>query len=221
MKRKPNNTSALIVGLAMALCLVASPIPVLADSTFSLQKQESQSAGTDSSQLVVKAFEERVEEYVKLREGLEEKMPKLSKEAKPEEIEAHKKSFQEIVRGARANAKPGDVFTPDIVNYIRATIKREFKGKKLVELRETILEAETKGVAVRVNYPYPETKELVEMPPTLLLILPQLPKQVRYRYVGKHLLLVDRENGLIIDYTLNALPETGRAKQSSRKGGEL
>lgn len=220
MKWKINTTSALIVALAVMLCLAASPIPVTADSTFSVQKQGSQSAKTGDSLPVVKAFEERVKEYVKLREGLEEKMPKLSKEAKPEEIEAHKKSFQEIVRAARANAKPGDIFTPDIVDYIRATIKREFKGKDLRELRETVLEAETKGVPVRVNYPYPETKELGEMPPTLLLILPQLPKQVRYRYVGKHLLLVDRENGLIIDYTLNALPETGRAKRGSRKGGQ-
>jgi hypothetical protein len=44
------------------------------------------------------------------------------------------------------------------------------------------------------------------MPPTLLLKLPQLPKQVRYRFVNRHMLLVDRENGLIVDYMLNALP---------------
>jgi hypothetical protein len=206
MKRKINSTSAFKAGLAVTLCLATSPIPVMANSAFSLQKQESQSAEKGKSQPVVKAFEDRVKEYVKLREGLEEKMPKLSKEAKPEEIEAHKKSFQETVRSARASAKPGDIFTPDIVNYIRATIRREFKGKDLKELRETIHEAETKGVPVRVNHPYPETKELVEMPPTLLLILPQLPKQVRYRYVGRHMLLVDRENGLIIDYMLDAVP---------------
>jgi hypothetical protein len=73
-------------------------------------------------------------------------------------------------------------------------------------LRETVLEADTKGVPLKVNYPYPETKEFVEMPPTLLLRLPQLPKQVRYRFVGRHMLLVDRENGLIVDYMLDALP---------------
>jgi hypothetical protein len=38
------------------------------------------------------------------------------------------------------------------------------------------------------------------------LKLPQLPKQVKYRFVGRHLLLVDRENGLIVDYMKNALP---------------
>jgi hypothetical protein len=57
-----------------------------------------------------------------------------------------------------------------------------------------------------VNAVYPEKSELLEMPPSLLLVLPQLPKQVRYRFVGTNLLLVDRENHLIIDYMANALP---------------
>jgi signal transduction protein with GAF and PtsI domain len=73
-------------------------------------------------------------------------------------------------------------------------------------LRETVFEAETKGVLIKVNAAYPEAKELVEMPPSLLLALPQLPKQVRYRFVGTNLLLVDRENNLIIDYMPKAVP---------------
>ena len=73
------------------------------------------------------------------------------------------------MRNARANAKPGDVFTADIAAYIRDTIKTEFKGTDRKQLRETVLEADTKGVPLRVNYPYPETKELAQVPPTLLL----------------------------------------------------
>jgi hypothetical protein len=110
------------------------------------------------------------------------------------------------VRASRAGAKPGELFTPDIARYIRATIKAEYRGAKLKELRAAVLEADTKGVPLRVNYVYPESKELVEMSPALLLKLPQLPKQLRYRFVGRNLLLVDRENGLIVDYMLNALP---------------
>ena len=109
------------------------------------------------------------------------------------------------MRKARANAKPGDILSPDIASYIRTTIKKEFKGTDKKQVTETVLEADTKGVPLRVNYPYPETKELSQTPPTLLLKLPQLPKQVRYRFVGRHLLLVDRENGLILDYMTNAL----------------
>ncbi len=44
------------------------------------------------------------------------------------------------------------------------------------------------------------------MPPTLLLKLPQLPKQLNYRYVGRNLMLVDTDNNIIIDYMLDALP---------------
>ena len=146
-----------------------------------------------------------MKEYVKLREGLEGKMPKLSKDSTPEEIKAHKVALEKLVREARAGARQGDIFTPEAADYIRAII-RSFPSEDQKELRETALEADTKGVPLRVNYAYPETKELVQMPPTLLLKLPQLPKQIRYRYVGRHMILMDRENDLIIDYMLNALP---------------
>ena len=156
---------------------------------------------------IVEAFEKRAKEYAKMREDLEAKMPKLSKEAKAEEIETHKKQFQDRVRAARTGAKHGDVFTPQAATFIRGIIKDEFKGKERVEFRDTVLkEADTKAVPLRVNYPYPETQELLEMPATLLMRLPQLPKQVRYRFVGRNLLLVDRENGLIVDYMTNAVP---------------
>jgi hypothetical protein len=156
---------------------------------------------------IVNTFQKRAKDYVKLREGLEEKMPKLSQEAKPEEIQTHKTQFQERVRAARAGAKRGDVFTPEATALIRKLIKDEFVGRDRVEFRDTVLrEAENKAVPLRINYPYPESQELLEMPPTLLLRLPQLPKQLRYRFVRQNLLLVDRENGLIVDYMTNALP---------------
>ncbi|HKV32849.1 MAG TPA: hypothetical protein VJP89_00865 [Pyrinomonadaceae bacterium] len=170
---------------------------VMSASTMA-QEQNKQVAG---------AFEKRVKDYVKLRENIEAKMPKLSTEAKPEEIETHKKQLQESVRAARAGAKHGDIFTPDTAAMIRAIIKEEFKGKDRVDLRKAVLvDAEVKSVPLRINYPYPEMKEQLEMAPTLLLKLPQLPKQIRYRFVGRNMLLVDRENGLIIDYMGDAIP---------------
>jgi hypothetical protein len=57
-----------------------------------------------------------------------------------------------------------------------------------------------------VNYPYPDSKEFSQIPPPLLLKLPQLPKEVKYRFVNYHLLLVDSDNDLIIDYMTKALP---------------
>lgn len=181
----------------MRICLIIVVAGLMSASAFA----------QDHNKQIAELFQKRVKDYVKLRESIEEKMPKLSKEAKAEEIETHKKRFQESVRAARAGAKHGDIFTPDAAAVIRAIIKDEFKGRDRVELRKTVLvEAEVKALPLRVNYPYPETKEQLEMPPTLLLKLPQLPKQIRYRFVGQNMLLVDRENGLIIDYMTNAIP---------------
>lgn len=183
---------------ALTLCLVTVHQSARAQTAHALSANEKQIADT---------FEQRAKAYAKMREQLEAQLPKLSKEAKPEEIETHKKQFQERVRAARMGAKQGEVFTPEAATFIRAIIKDEFKGKDRIELRDTVLrESENKAVPLRVNYPYPESQELLEMPATLLMRLPQLPKQVRYRFVGPNLLLVDRENGLIVDYMTKALP---------------
>jgi hypothetical protein len=214
MKQKNNDLFALNLAPAIVLlcgvvfCLTAARVPLLAGTVLRVQRKDSPQgvAAAVARNPAVATFEEGVKEYAKLREGVEEKLPKLHKESTPEQIAAHKTAFEEAVRIARTGAKPGNLFTPGVAAHIRATIKNEFKGAERRELREEVLDADTKGVPLRVNYPYPEAKELTQIPPTLLLKLPQLPKQVRYRFVGQHLLLVDRENGLIIDYMLNALP---------------
>jgi len=199
------RTAGVAVCIAIMLCLALPSTSSLAEPVLQVQKEHSQPAQTPGQKQTVKRFQKKVKAYVSLRERLERKLPNLSDQAKPEEIEAHKKVFEESVRKARVSAKPGDILSSDIASYIRNMIKAEFKGTDRKEVRETILEADTKGVPLRVNYSYPETKEFAESPPTLLLKLPPLPKQVKYRFVGRHLLLVDRENGLIIDYMMNAL----------------
>lgn len=154
----------------------------------------------------IKTFETRVKDYVKVRNKLRENAPKLSKDSTPQQIDAYRKALEESLRAARSGAKRGDVFTPDVSDYIRRTLKTEFQGRDRKEIRDIAFETELQGVVLRVNYPYAQTAELSEMPPTLLLRLPQLPAEVRYRFVGTNLLLVDRESNVIIDYMTNALP---------------
>lgn len=212
MKHENQKRTRRAVGVSAALLLTLL-LPAWAAHAQTGQAGQSAQTGQDAQanlsekdRQTVAAFDERVKAYVKMREALEEKLPKLPKDAKPEQIDAHKKSFQKLVRNARTKAKHGDVLTPDAAAYIRTVIKTELDSQEKREVRQTVLEADNKAVPIRVNYTYPETEELVEMPPTLLLKLPQLPKQVKFRFVKRNLLLVDRENGLIIDYMTNALP---------------
>ncbi len=206
MKHKMNRVIGFALGVAVMLGLTFSPIPAAAQETAGTTQADPLDGLSIKERELVVGFRERVKDYTKLRESIEAKMPKLPKESTPEQIVAHKTELERRVREARPVAKRGQMFTPQVAAYIRRLIKSEFRGAELKELRASVMEADTKGVPLRVNFVYPESKELVEMPPTLLLKLPQLPKQVRYRFVNRHMLIVDRENGLIVDYMLNALP---------------
>ena len=151
-------------------------------------------------------FEKQVKGYIELRNKVRDNAPKLSKDSTPEQIHAYRTTLEQSIRNARPNAKRGEFFRPETADFIRRTLKIEFQGKDRQELREKIFETETQGVVLRVNYPYAQTAELSEMPATLLAKLPQLPKELRYRFVGRNMLLVDRESDLIIDYMPDALP---------------
>ena len=94
MKQKIKKTAVWSYASALTLCLLFLPFPLIAASIQEGQKQASQNAISAANKQLIAAFEQRVKEYVSLRERLEEKLPKLSKDAKPEEIDAHKKLFQ-------------------------------------------------------------------------------------------------------------------------------
>ena len=190
--------------VALVLSLVCFPNLSHAGVEPAQTKPEPQVSAGDKH--VITLFENRVKNYLKLRNKVKAKLPALSKDSTPEQIESYRKRFEDALRSARAGTQRGDIFTATAADYIRRTLRTEFKGKDRAELREIVFEAETQGVPLRVNYPYPETKELTEMPPTLLLKLPQLPKEVKYRFVGRNMLLVDRDSNLIIDYMTGALP---------------
>jgi hypothetical protein len=170
--------------------------PVLAQNAFSYEDQK-----------LVKSFEKRATDYANWRNKIEKRLPDLPKAATMEQIAAHKLALRAAIQKNRAKARVGEIFFPEAAVMIRRMIKDEFKGTwEGSEIRQTVLEAETKAVPVKINAAYPDSAELVEMSPTLLLSLPKLPKSLRYRFIGRNLVIMDRDNSLIIDYMTDALP---------------
>jgi len=157
-------------------------------------------------QRLISTFADRAKVYVKMRERVEGDMPRLPKDATKEQIQAHHDELLKAVQKERAGAKQGEIFTPAVSEVLRRMIRDEFKGRDRADLQKRAFEAENGKVPMKVNVEYPEAVEIPDIPPQLLLTLPQLPKQLKYRLVGDYMLLVDRENDLIIDYMTNALP---------------
>jgi len=59
---------------------------------------------------------------------------------------------------------------------------------------------------LQINQSYPENLPFQSTPPTLLLNLPELPKGLEYRILGRELVLRDSDANIIVDYVPNALP---------------
>ncbi len=207
MKKSIKQLNIATGSLRVALWSVLILFALAAGAVFSQSQSGPPKNTTDESNPAVAAFKQRVKQYADKREQLETKLPKLSKDATPEKIREHELAFEELVRQERLTAKVGDLFTADIAQYIRKTIQENFKGTKRQRLKKEVLDEKPTEVRLRVNYPYPNSEKVVTMPPTLLLKLPELPKQLRYEFVGRHLILLDRETRLILDYMANALPQ--------------
>lgn len=203
---KPCQTQLGVVLVCLVLSILLAGEVGNTIQASSLGWQTAQPVVTKQEKQILAAFDSHVKDYLKQRQRVKAKLPPLPKNATAEQIDPYQKKFVESLRAMRSGTKPGYIFNPQTAEYFRTIIKTEIPAPDKAEIRQTILEADTKGVPLKVNYPYPETKELTQMPPTLLLKLPQLPKEVKYRYVGRHLLLVDTDNNLIVDYMLDALP---------------
>ena len=146
-------------------------------------------------------FTKRVNEYVALHNRLAAKVGELDETKSPAEIAAREKNLGEAIRMARMDAKQGDLFTPDISAIIKKLILQERKlhSPRVKEQRKDAQE-EVPAFKPRVNQVYPTTYPLATFPPTLLKVLPPLPKEVEYRLVAGHLILRDTEANLIVDY---------------------
>ena len=62
-------------------------------------------------------------------------------------------------------------------------------------------------VTLAVNAIYPDSAPFSSVPPSLLLKLPVLPDQVRYRFVGRALILRDTEANVILDFIPDVVPD--------------
>jgi len=153
-------------------------------------------------------FTELVQQYVELRNKLEASLPRLGSKEPQDKIVAHQQAFAQRIREARAGAKRGGIFAPEIAEEFRRLIRRELQGPKGPNARKTMRQGDpVKPFRLRVGDTYPETLPVTTMPPALLLKLPQLPEAVAYRIVGRDLVLQDVEARVIVDFIHDALPK--------------
>jgi hypothetical protein len=140
-------------------------------------------------------FTTRVRAYAALRSELEKGLPPLAITDDPADIRRAERALAKRIRRARATARPGDIFSPDITDEFRKALRRETNANTWA----VIMDDNPGTFPVRVNGAYPRKQPLSTVPSNILTALPRLPDDVEYRFVGRHLILLDIRARVILD----------------------
>jgi hypothetical protein len=152
---------------------------------------------------------DRLKEYVAMRTRIEKSLPKLPKDATPQQIDNNQRALEKLVRESRATAKSGDIFTAEARPVIKRLIASVFEGQDGKQLRASIMDenhAEADAVKLTVNARYPDTVPLATVPPQLLQTLPKLTEDLEYRFMGDSLILLDVHAHVIADFIPDVVP---------------
>ncbi len=154
---------------------------------------------------VLADFQSRIDKYMKMHKEVESGAAKLKETNDPAKIQDAQTALSARIREARADARPGDIFTPEIRAAFRRLMYPEVQGAAGRDTKSAIKEDSPQNVPLKVNTRYPEGAPLPTVPPNILEKLPPLPEDLEYRIVDKHLILLDVDANLIVDYIPNAI----------------
>jgi hypothetical protein len=153
----------------------------------------------------VLAFKNRVADYVKLHQRAEAKGPKLEETDDPAQVDGREKALGRTIAELRATAREGEVFGADFRPILEREIRADFQARSAADRKALVHELPAK-MKLAVNMTYPTDLPLATFPARLLNRLPELPPELEYRIVGRHLLLRDVKANVIVDVARDIVP---------------
>ena len=163
-----------------------------------------QSSTASSPEQIAADLQGRAKQYLDFRKKVAGSAPKSN--STPSKITSAQNDLASKIRVARAGAKQGEIFTPEITQYVRRQIASRLSGRDGKRIRASLRHAEPVNITLQINQSYPDNVPLQSTPPSLLISLPQLPTGLEYRLVGKELVIRDVDANIVVDYVANALP---------------
>ena len=154
---------------------------------------------------LVSDFRRRVDGYMKLHDKLVKEGTRQSGSKGVGENLVSQRALAMRIGFARHNARPGDLFTAPIAMALRRAMDPELRGLAALTTRESIREDAPEIFVLVVNGDYPAGASMSTMPANVLKILPLLPRGLEYRIVDTHLVLMDRDANIVVDYILDVM----------------
>ena len=144
---------------------------------------------------IVTDFSTRVRSYFDLRSRLEKGLPPMRVTEDVAEIRRARRALAKKIQAARHGAHEGDIFSPAISAEFKAVLALEMNANTWA----AIMDDNPGEFSHEINGIYPHGKPYSTVPGTILAALPALPDDVEYRFLGRHLILLDVRANVILD----------------------
>jgi hypothetical protein len=167
--------------------------------------------GVNPRAAALKEFGDRTQAYMELHHRLAARVPPLLAQATAEQIQRHQIALANAIRSARPRARQGEIFTPPVVPQFRTVIRADLRSRDTRQAMAAMQQVPP-TVAINVNDHWPANIARGTVPPRLLNSLYRLPEGLEYRFLGRHLVLVDSTADLIVDYISNVVPSVIRRR---------
>jgi hypothetical protein len=153
-------------------------------------------------------FAARISRYLELRAKLGAGLSGVTGADDPAHVRSVEVAWAQRIRSARARARQGDVFSPQVAAAVREILRQQMDAGA----RKTIMDDNPGAFSNHVNDSYPKARPLSTVPPGLLMHLPKLPDDLQYRFVGADLILHDTRTNLIVDRLPEAISRGGPSR---------
>jgi len=191
------RTAGVFSTMTIACIFVLGPVPCLGSQA---------AAASASDQKVLSDFSKKAQNYASKEHMLtQDKMKPTADVAK---LQQQRKQLRDAVQQSRSNARQGDFFSAEVAEAFRTTLQKLLSGPDGKKIRASLDHAEPGAPAefkVDGEFPNQNGQPIQSVPPTVLKVLPELPKGLEYCIAGKTLALRDSVANMVVDYLPNAL----------------
>jgi hypothetical protein len=162
-------------------------------------------AGTAEA-AAMKQFDDAIAKYMALRRGLRSEVAGPVKNSTSSQVTNASDALAGAIERARRDAAVGSIFKEPVATMIKRRITDAVRAEQLAPVLADIDDEGKPAAMPKIHLRLPVSAQMATMPPSLLKVLPALPKELEYRILGRYLILRDVDASLILDYVPAAVP---------------
>lgn len=160
---------------------------------------------TENEDRVIADFKARLAKYQAVSSKLRSEVFPPGAEIQAAEIYKRQNELASRIVKALPEWKQGDIFTPEIAALLRRRMAEALSGPEGRNNRGAIFDDAPAPQKIVVMTGYPSGMPVATVPSEVLKLLPVLPKELEYRFVGRDLILFDVSAYLMVDVVTDAI----------------